>query len=128
MVAPLFLHLVLAAEKYIEDADRFPGWKGELPHIKHGQPGEPDSVELAFGEHGKVISTPNILFASLFAEIFVVPTALSTLSASDPAYLKLQDKWTGEVVELSWQPRAFLFKKFMTDEECDHIIAKVLFL
>ncbi len=37
----------------------------------------------------------------------------------------LQDKWTGEVVELSWQPRAFLFKKFMTDEECEHVIAKV---
>lgn len=49
-------------------------------------------------------------------------------NASYPAYLILQDKWTGEVVELSWQPRAFLFKKFMTDEECDHIIAKVLCL
>lgn len=39
--------------------------------------------------------------------------------------LQLQDKWTGEVVELSWEPRAFLFKKFLSDEECDHIIAKV---
>lgn len=56
VVVPLFLHLALAADKYIEDTDRFPGWKGELPHMKHGQPGEPDSVELAFGEHGKVIS------------------------------------------------------------------------
>ena len=53
-VAPFLLHLVLAADKYIQNADRFPGWKGELPHMKHGQPGEPDSVELAFGEHGKV--------------------------------------------------------------------------
>lgn len=39
--------------------------------------------------------------------------------------LQAQDKWRGEVVELSWEPRAFLFKKFMTDEECDSIIAKV---
>ena len=54
VLAPLVLHLSLAADKYIEDADRFPGWKGELPHVKTGQPGEPDTVELAFGEHGKV--------------------------------------------------------------------------
>ena len=39
--------------------------------------------------------------------------------------LQARDKWTGEVVELSWEPRAFLFKKFMTDEECDSLIAKV---
>lgn len=87
LVASLLVQLVTAADKYIEDSDRFPGWKGELPHMKHGQPGEPDSVELGFGEHGK-------------------------------------DKWIGEVVELSWQPRAFLFKKFLTDEECEHIINK----
>ena len=54
LVAPLLLHFALAADKYIQDSDRFPGWKGELPHIKHGQAGEPDTVELAFGEHGKV--------------------------------------------------------------------------
>ncbi|KAL3132857.1 hypothetical protein ABBQ38_006782 [Trebouxia sp. C0009 RCD-2024] len=87
VLAPFLLHLGWAAEKYIEDADRFPGWKGELPHDKTSQPGQPKVVELAFGEHGK-------------------------------------DKWRGEVVELSWEPRAFLFKKFMTDEECDSIIAK----
>lgn len=28
-------------------------------------------------------------------------------------------------MELSWEPRAFLFKKFMTDEECDSIIKMV---
>ena len=54
LVAPVLLHFALAADKYIQDSDRFPGWKGELPHMKHGQPGEPDTVELAFGEHGKV--------------------------------------------------------------------------
>ena len=28
-------------------------------------------------------------------------------------------------MELSWEPRAFLFKKFMTDEECDSVIKMV---
>lgn len=37
----------------------------------------------------------------------------------------VQNTWKGEVVELSWEPRAFLFKKFLTDEECDSIIAMV---
>ena len=50
LLAPVLLHTVMALDKYIQDADRFPGWKGELP--KAGQPG----VELAVGEHGKVIS------------------------------------------------------------------------
>ncbi len=58
LVAPVLLHFALAADKYIQDSDRFPGWKGELPHMKHGQPGEPDTVELAFGEHGKVGKGP----------------------------------------------------------------------
>lgn len=48
LVAPFLLSSVLAIDKYIQDSDRFPGWKGELP--KAGQPG----VELAVGEHGKV--------------------------------------------------------------------------
>lgn len=54
VLAPFLFQFGLAAGKYIEDADRFPGWKGELPHDKARQPGQPDSVELAFGEHGKV--------------------------------------------------------------------------
>lgn len=27
-----------------------------------------------------------------------------------------------KVISLSWNPRAFLYKKFLTDEECDHVI------
>lgn len=27
--------------------------------------------------------------------------------------------------ELSWKPRAFLLKRFLSDEECDHLIGKV---
>lgn len=29
--------------------------------------------------------------------------------------------WRGEVVRLSWKPRAFLYKKLLTEEECDHL-------
>ncbi|GBF89340.1 prolyl 4-hydroxylase-like protein [Raphidocelis subcapitata] len=36
-------------------------------------------------------------------------------------YGTLQEEWRGEVVRLSWRPRAFLFKRFLSDEECDHL-------
>ena len=34
----------------------------------------------------------------------------------------LQDFWEGEVVEVSWRPRVFLFKGFLSEEECNHMI------
>lgn len=36
-----------------------------------------------------------------------------------------QEEWRGEVVRLSWRPRAFLFKRFLSDEECDHLTRMV---
>lgn len=36
-----------------------------------------------------------------------------------------QEEWRGEVVHLSWSPRAFLLKGFLSDEECDHLINTV---
>ena len=36
-----------------------------------------------------------------------------------------QEEWHGEVVHLSWRPRAFLYKNFLTDEECEHLKQKV---
>lgn len=36
-----------------------------------------------------------------------------------------QEEWRGEVVRLSWKPRAFLWKKFLSDEECDHLVTLV---
>lgn len=35
-----------------------------------------------------------------------------------------QELWRGEVIPVSWKPRAFIFKNFLNDTECDHIIAK----
>lgn len=47
----------MALPEYIEDTDRFPGWKGELPNKAH----KPNAVDQAptgdtvgFGELGKV--------------------------------------------------------------------------
>ena len=34
----------------------------------------------------------------------------------------MQETWRGEVQQLSWSPRAFLAKGFLSDEECEHII------
>ena len=33
-----------------------------------------------------------------------------------------QEEWRGEIEQLSWKPRAFLVKGFLSDEEADHII------
>lgn len=38
----------------------------------------------------------------------------------------LQEDWRGEIHQLSWTPRAFLLKGFLTGEECDHIIAMAM--
>ncbi|KAL6758130.1 hypothetical protein V8C86DRAFT_2604305 [Haematococcus lacustris] len=37
---------------------------------------------------------------------------------------ELKEEWRGEIVHLSWSPRAFLLKGFLSDEECDHLINK----
>lgn len=37
--------------------------------------------------------------------------------------LSQQARWKGEMVELSWEPRATVFKNFLTPEECDTLIA-----
>ncbi|KAK9805139.1 hypothetical protein WJX72_001482 [[Myrmecia] bisecta] len=75
--------------KYIEDNDRFPGWKGELPQ-------EAPTNKQALSQHstGKTVG---------YGEMG-------------------REEWRGEVIEVSWRPRAFLFKNFLSDEECDHLI------
>ncbi|KAI8476684.1 MAG: hypothetical protein J3K34DRAFT_400129 [Monoraphidium minutum] len=39
-------------------------------------------------------------------------------------YGEVEEEWRGEVVHLSWRPRAFLYKRFLNDEECDYIREK----
>lgn len=52
----LVIHRVSAStahstETYVEDTDRFPGWKGELPRVQ-----QPDPHSVGYGEGG-VVST-----------------------------------------------------------------------
>ena len=49
-------------------------------------------------------------------------TSCSCWKCSHKDCLTLQDFWEGEVVEVSWKPRVFLFKGFLSEEECSHMI------
>lgn len=42
--------------------------------------------------------------------------------AAHPYARAAQEEWRGKVIRLSWKPRAFLFKQFLSDEECDHLV------
>ncbi|GBG00386.1 prolyl 4-hydroxylase-like [Raphidocelis subcapitata] len=59
--------------------------------------------------------------------LVVVALACRPARADDPfagdtvGYGELEEEWRGEMVHLSWKPRAFLYKKFLSDEECEHI-------
>lgn len=54
--------LVLSQERYIEDSDRLPGWKGELPGVGGGTSGgqpralsqDRTGVTVGYGENGVV--------------------------------------------------------------------------
>eukprot|EP00798_Chlamydomonas_sp_ICE-L_P012778 gene12778-16035_t len=45
-----------------------------------------------------------------------------TGSGHSVGFGELEEEWRGEVIHLSWNPRAFLLKGFLSEEECDHII------
>ena len=36
-----------------------------------------------------------------------------------------QEDWRGVVEQISWTPRAFLYRKFLSEEECDELIKGV---
>lgn len=46
-------------------------------------------------------------------------------SIIDRLIVHFQELWRGEVITVSWKPRAFLFKNFLNETECDHIIDRV---
>ncbi|PNH09081.1 Prolyl 4-hydroxylase subunit alpha-1 [Tetrabaena socialis] len=63
----------------------------------------------------------------------LIASLLSLALASNPlaagtghtvGFGELKEEWRGEVIHLSWSPRAFLLKGFLSDEECDHIVSK----
>ncbi|KAI8466500.1 MAG: hypothetical protein J3K34DRAFT_524498 [Monoraphidium minutum] len=49
-------------------------------------------------------------------------TGFSVEPGGTMGYGTLKEEWRGEVRRLSWNPRAILFKHFLSDEECDHLI------
>lgn len=62
------------SNEYIEDTDRFPGWKGELPQQ---QPLGGDPITIGYGESGKVCGQNSHSGAN-----FAVRTAARTSSCA----------------------------------------------
>lgn len=52
------------------------------------------------------------LLAALLAPLFPCPPVVRQAVGGS---------WSGEITKLSWSPRAFHLKNFLTDEECEHI-------
>ncbi|XP_021773888.1 probable prolyl 4-hydroxylase 4 [Chenopodium quinoa] len=55
---------------------------------------------------------------SLFSIVLLINGSLST--AVNSALFKIDPS---KVRQISWKPRAFVYEKFLTDEECDHLIS-----
>ncbi|KAJ9525758.1 hypothetical protein QJQ45_003420 [Haematococcus lacustris] len=53
-----------------------------------------------------------------------LPSGVITGTGHTIGFGELKEEWRGEVIHLSWSPRAFLLKNFLSDEECDHVINK----
>lgn len=71
-----------------------------------------------------------ISFLFLFADLSVSSIRLHSSDATKNTHGSLLRLNRGgssvfdptRVIQLSWQPRAFIYKKFLTDEECEHLI------
>ena len=57
IVCGVITNTAIALDTYIEDTDRFPGWKGELPSVAHAEYTE---GAVGYGEVGKVRSCSTI--------------------------------------------------------------------
>eukprot|EP00775_Hariotina_reticulata_P001675 gene1675-2018_t len=59
-----------------------------------------------------------------FYVVLCVGLALFTqqFAADSIGYGELEEEWRGEIEQLSWKPRAFVARGFLSDEECQHII------
>jgi prolyl 4-hydroxylase len=86
--------------EYIEDSKRFPGWRGTLPK----------SIRATVSVSND-IARPDASFS---------PPGLSAGFKKSGGDTVL---WTGRIEQISWAPRAYILHNFLTDEECDHLIA-----
>ncbi|KAF8057290.1 Abcc2 [Scenedesmus sp. PABB004] len=61
--------------------------------------------------------------APRWALALALTAAAATVAGGDAVgYGVVEENWRGEVEQLSWSPRAFLFRGFLSDAECEHII------
>eukprot|EP00775_Hariotina_reticulata_P002713 gene2713-3010_t len=51
----------------------------------------------------------------------VVGHCTLTVRSDSVGFGELEEQWRGEVQQVSWRPRAFLLKSFLSAAECDHI-------
>eukprot|EP00775_Hariotina_reticulata_P002059 gene2059-2379_t len=49
------------------------------------------------------------------ADVFLWEAQVVMVDAAQP-------EWTGEIEQLSWKPRAYLMRHFLSEAECDHIV------
>lgn len=99
---------------YVEDADRFPGWKGELPIPSKDRPDATTARTNATKQPGLAVS---------FGEPKQVCTALC--NAISPVCTSQQEIWNGRIEQIALEPRIFRLHGFLTDAECEHIKRKV---
>lgn len=50
-----------------------------------------------------------------------IPEGVIKGSGRTVGYGELKEEWRGEIVQLSWEPRAYLLKGFLEEEECEHL-------
>mmetsp|Transcript_29678 Transcript_29678/g.76194 ORF Transcript_29678/g.76194 Transcript_29678/m.76194 type:complete len:377 (+) Transcript_29678:154-1284(+) len=97
--------------RYLAD-DRFPGWKGEVATIgaRSAQDGSAVRSGLAVNDTG---AKPDMVYG-----MTPVNREWMTFGDADGTVL-----YSGEVLQMSSQPRVFLYKNFLTQEECDFLIS-----
>lgn len=139
---------------YVENVSGFPGWRGELPQRGgsgssgggKGSMASSSSSLSASSSTTKKKPVPSSSHGKSGHKVpeFNSPEAVSArqaaakraLAAAEAAArvraasLEMQrpdaalDAWSGEKRLLSWAPRAFLLKDFLSADECDYLIEK----
>ena len=96
------------------ERDSFPGWLGT--DYTQPPPKKPVSYGFQFGEHGAWDVN------EMLRRVTKCPLT-STLCAFLPPCCQSLD--LSHVIQLSeWKPRAYLYKNFLSEAECNHIITK----
>jgi hypothetical protein len=82
IVCGVITNTAIALDTYIEDTDRFPGWKGELPSVANA---EYTDESVGYGEVGKVRFYESAAFSSHLL-IFFLSTPAQPPYCIQPPY------------------------------------------